>query len=70
MSTTTKSGAEKSAATSTPSLRSKAMRDQCHALTTNAWWPFDRADPRVLKMMHLSTVDRKKTMIDAPEAPF
>lgn len=69
MKTPTKSGAEKNAATYTHSSRlNKSQRDQLHALVTNAWWPFDRADPKVLNLMHLSTVERKKPMINQPEA--
>ena len=68
MSTTTKSGAGKSAATFTSSLRSKAMRDQYHALQTKAWWPFDRADPKVLNLMHRSTAAGQPKTTDLPEA--
>ena len=64
-----KSGAEKSAPTCTHSSRlNKSQREQLHALIKNAWWPFDRADPKVLNLMHLSTVERKKPMTNQPEA--
>lgn len=48
----------------------KSQREQLHALITKAWWPFDRADPKVLNLMHLSIVDRKKPTTDLPEALF
>jgi hypothetical protein len=64
-----KSGAEKSAATCTHSSRlNKSQREQLHALVTKAWWPFDRADPKVLNLMHLSIVERRKPKTDLPEA--
>jgi hypothetical protein len=64
-----KSGAEKSAPTCTHSSRlNKSQREQLHALVTKAWWPFDRADPKVLNLMHLSTVERRKLTTDLPEA--
>ena len=69
MKTPTKSGAEKNAPTCTRSSRlNKSQRDQLHALVKNAWWPFDRADPKVLNLMHLSTVERKTRTTDLPEA--
>lgn len=46
----------------------KSQREQLHALITKAWWPFDRADPKVLNLMHLSIVERKKSTTDLPEA--
>jgi hypothetical protein len=65
----TKFGAEKNAATCTLSSRlNKSQREQLHALVTKAWWPFDRADPKVLNLMHLSTVERKKSTTNLPEA--
>jgi hypothetical protein len=71
MNTPTKSGDEKNAPTSTPSSRlNKSQREQLHALLTKAWWPFDRADPKVLNLMHLSIVERKKSTTNLPEALF
>jgi hypothetical protein len=68
MSTTTKSGAEKNVATSTPSIRSKALREQYRALQENKWWPFNRADARVLNWMHRQSKSNPTT--DLPEALF
>jgi len=69
MKTPTKSGAEKNAATHTYSSRlNKSQREQLHALVTKAWWPFDRADPKVLNLMHLSIVERRKPTTNQPEA--
>ncbi len=69
MKPSTKSGAEKNAATCTHSSRlNKSQREQLHALIKNAWWPFDRADPKVLSLMHLSSVERKKPTTDQTEA--
>jgi len=71
MNTPTKSGGEKSAPTYTSSSRlNKSQREQLHALLTKAWWPFDRADPKVLNLMHLSIVERKKPTTNLPEALF
>ena len=69
MKTPTKSGGERNAPTSTFSSRlNKSQREQLHALVTKAWWPFDRADPKVLNLMHLSTVERKPRTTNQPEA--
>lgn len=71
MTARTKSGAEKSAATCISSSRlNKSQQAQLRALQTRTWWPFDRADPKVLSVMHRSTVERGTRMIDAPEALF
>jgi hypothetical protein len=71
MVTRTKSGAEKNAATCTSSSRlNKSQQAQLRALQTNQWWPFNRADPKVLSVMHRSTVERGTRTIDAPEALF
>jgi len=65
----TKSGAEKNVATCTHSSRlNKSQREQLHALIKNAWWPFDRADPKVLNLMHLFSVEKKKPTTDQTEA--
>jgi hypothetical protein len=69
MSTPTKSGDERNAPTSMSSSRlNKSQREQLHALLTKAWWPFDRADPKVLNLMHLSIVERKPKTTNLPEA--
>jgi hypothetical protein len=69
MNTPMMSGDEKSAPTYTSSSRlNKSQREQLHALVTKAWWPFDRADPKVLSLMHLSTVERKTKTTNLPEA--
>jgi hypothetical protein len=69
MSAPTKSGGERNAPTSMSSSRlNKSQREQHHALLTKAWWPFDRADPKVLNLMHLSTVERKPKTTNLPEA--
>ena len=33
-------------------------------LTTNAWWPFDRVDGRILEQLH------KQAILDVEEAPI
>lgn len=69
MNTPTKSGDEKNAPTFTSSSRlNKSQREQLHALLTKAWWPFDRADPKVLNLMHLSIAERKSKTTNQPEA--
>lgn len=71
MSLTDISGAEKSAATCTRSPRlNKSQTVQLRALQTKAWWPFDRADPKVLSLMHRSTAAKEKSTIELPEALF
>ena len=65
----TKSGAEKSAPTSTHSPPSKLSRKEIiHALETNAWWPFDRVDGAILQKMHRSI--ERASVTTEPEALF
>jgi len=45
----------------------KSVEEQVMAGT---WWPFDRADPKVLNLTHLSTVERKPKTTDLPPALF
>ena len=52
------------------SLKKRKEREQLHALITKAWWPFDRADPKVLNLIHRTIVDRKTKTTDLPPALF